>query len=76
LFEIDVKTRVGDVPGPCGCAGHGFVYRKGEFSAFDVPGAQMTSTGVNQRGDIVGIYTDPSNRRHGFLAPRAARMSH
>jgi hypothetical protein len=67
-------TGVDDLPAPCGCAGHGFIYWKGTFTSFDVPGAQTTSiTGVNPRGDIVGIYTDQLNRRHGFLAPRAAR---
>jgi hypothetical protein len=66
-------TRVDDLPAACGCAGHGFIYRNQTFSSFDVPGAQATSvTGVNPRGDIVGIYTDQLNRRHGFLAPRAA----
>jgi probable HAF family extracellular repeat protein len=70
-------TRLDDVPLPCGCAGHGFVYRKGAFTPFDMPGAQATSnTGVNARGDIVGVYTDQSNRRHGFLAPKAAKQSH
>jgi len=70
-------TRTDDVPLPCGCAGHGFVYRRGAFTPFDFPGAQATTnTGVNPRGDIVGIYTDQSNRRHGFLAPRAAKHNH
>src|SRR5215217_1880350 len=67
-------TRVDDLPAACGCAGHGFIYRNETFTSFDVPGAQATSnTGVNPRGDIVGIYTDQSNRRHGFLAPKAAK---
>ena len=67
-------TGIDDLPAPCGCAGHGFIYRNNTFSRFDVPGAQATSvTGVNPSGDIVGVYTDQLNRRHGFLAPRAAK---
>jgi hypothetical protein len=64
-------TASGDVPAPCGCSGHGFVYRNGTFSSFDFPGAIATlNQGINPRGDIVGIYMDRKGRRHGFLAPR------
>lgn len=69
-------TRFDDVPTACGCASHGFIYRKGAFTTFDYPEAQATThTGVNARGDVVGVYTDQSGRRHGFLAPRAAKNS-
>jgi hypothetical protein len=66
-------TASGDVPAPCGCSGHGFVYRNGTFSSFDFPGAIATfNQGINPRGDVVGIYMDRAGRRHGFLAPRGA----
>jgi hypothetical protein len=66
-------TGSGEVPAPCGCSGHGFVYRNGTFSSFDFPGAIATlNQGINPRGDIVGIYMDRAGRRHGFLAPRGA----
>lgn len=38
------------------------------FTSLDVPNARLTSaSGVNARGDIVGLYRDASNRVHGFL---------
>jgi len=53
---------------------HAFLLSKGqgreagEFALFDFPGAIGTlATGINPRGDIVGIYFDTSGRRHGFL---------
>jgi hypothetical protein len=43
----------------------------GEFITFDFPDAQFTCNfGINRQGDIVGLYVDQMNRRHGFLAPR------
>jgi len=40
----------------------------GKFTSFDFPGAIGTlGTGINPRGDIVGIYFDKNGRRHGFL---------
>lgn len=30
-------TRSDDVPAPCGCSGHGFIYRNGTFTSFDFP---------------------------------------
>ena len=49
---------------------------KGNFTTFDVPNASFTSAfGINDRGDIVGLFTDSSFRNHGFLmenAPGAA----
>ena len=66
-------TASGDVPAPCGCSGHGFVFRNGTFSSFDFPGAVFTANqGINPRGDVVGVYIDGQGRRHGFLAPRGA----
>jgi hypothetical protein len=52
---------------------HGFIYRNGTFTSFDFPSAQATTKcGVNPQGDIVGTYTNESNRGHGFLATRGA----
>jgi probable HAF family extracellular repeat protein len=64
---VGYYTRVGDAVG----AGHGFLYTDGEFITFDFPDAQFTcNLGINRQGDIVGLYVDQMNRRHGFLAPR------
>jgi hypothetical protein len=50
---------------------HGFIYRNGAFTSFDLPNAISTmNTGVNPQRDIVGIYVDREGRNHGFLAPR------
>lgn len=39
-----------------------------KFSTFDYPGATFTgATGINQRGDILGRYTNADNLFHGFL---------
>jgi hypothetical protein len=38
------------------------------FVSIDVPGASATlATGINGRGDIVGIYYDSAGNSHGFL---------
>ncbi len=73
---VGTYTKLDDVPLPCGCGSHGFIYGEGEFTTFDFPGALATSNnGVNPRGDIVGTYVDQSNRRHGFLALRSAKLN-
>src|SRR6185437_10311665 len=39
---------------PCGCAGHGFIYRAGTYATYDVPGAVVTvNAGINPQGDTV-----------------------
>ena len=50
-------------------ARRGFVFRKGTYEIFLVPGANATCTvGINNRGQIVGSYTVPGDDRgHGFL---------
>jgi len=48
---------------------HGFVYRRGRFTAVNVAGATATEVlGINDYGDIVGVYqlSGPLNF-HGFL---------
>lgn len=45
-----------------------YVIENGEFTAFIVPGSNLTSAwDVNPRGEIVGVYRDSSNRFHGFV---------
>ena len=49
---------------------HGFVLDKGVFKPIDVPGAAGTLvTGVNDRGDVVGLYAVDSigSVSHGFV---------
>jgi uncharacterized membrane protein len=46
----------------------GFLLNAGIFSSLDVPGAAGTlAFGINDRGVIVGGYTDANLRVHGFL---------
>ena len=47
---------------------HGFVWERGHFTSFDVPGSVYTQAfGVNNRGQITGGYYDASGRQLGFL---------
>jgi hypothetical protein len=47
---------------------HGFIYKAGKYTAFDVPGAQQTSAaGANEHGQFTGCYMD-STGMHGFIA--------
>lgn len=45
---------------------HGFLYRLGELTSIDYPGAATDVYGINSRGDIVGGYS-VSGVNHGFL---------
>jgi probable HAF family extracellular repeat protein len=48
---------------------HGFVYYKEIFTNLDFPGVKITrAIGINDQGQIVGMYQDSVNRVHGFLA--------
>jgi hypothetical protein len=70
---VGIYTTASDVPLPCGCSGHGFIFRNGTFTSFDFPNAVVTNnTGINPQGDIVGNYIDQAGRRHGFSAPAGA----
>ena len=62
--------RVARATMPCGCDGQrGFIYKQGAYSTIDVPGAISTNvTGINSRGDLVGVYQDANGRRHGFVS--------
>ena len=57
--------------GPFGFAvgSHGFVLRKGVYFPLDYPGA-LTSFpfGINDTGQIVGVYQDGAGTFHGYLA--------
>jgi probable HAF family extracellular repeat protein len=53
---------------------HGFIWSNGRFSQFDAPGSSQTAAfgvsgtfinGINDRGDIVGFYSD-GTKVHGF----------
>lgn len=52
-------------------ADHGFVVHSGGFKAINVPASLGDSThgaGINDRGDVVGTFTDATQRQvHGFL---------
>jgi uncharacterized membrane protein len=49
---------------------HGFVLTKGVLTTIDVPGAITTNAfGINERGDIVGLYEDGTGF-HGFVLAR------
>ena len=40
---------------------HGFLWEKGRFTTIDGPdGAVANATNINDKGEIVGIYIDPT----------------
>jgi uncharacterized membrane protein len=42
--------------------------RSFRFTTIDVPGSVSTTpNGINERGEVVGAYTDSSNKTHGFV---------
>jgi hypothetical protein len=45
----------------------GFVYSKGKFTSIDFPKSNGTQAiGINDKGDVVGLYLDSSNTQHGY----------
>ena len=47
---------------------HGFLWDRGRYTKFDVPGATATAGyEINNRGQIVGNYTDASDAQHGYV---------
>ena len=50
---------------------HGFIWSKGVFTTFDVPGAAKplgtVGFGINDKGEVVGDYVDGDGNRHGFV---------
>src|SRR5262245_41292686 len=56
---------IGEIVGASG--GHGFLLSRGIFTTIDFPGAVATSAnGINVRGQIVGLYQDPTGAQHNF----------
>jgi hypothetical protein len=48
--------------------GHGFVWDRGRVRTFDVPGSTTTAAyEINNRGQIVGNYTDADGAQHGYV---------
>lgn len=48
---------------------HGFFYKKGQYTSWDVPGAISTQIeGMNDAGQFTGCFTDSANATHGFIA--------
>jgi len=44
-----------------------FVYSKGKFTPVDFPKSNGTqATGINDKGEVVGLYLDSANATHGF----------
>lgn len=47
---------------------HGFFYKNGQFTPYDVQDSVGTQIrGINKFGDIVGAYTDSQNQSHGYV---------
>ena len=58
-------------PPPHGLIVHGFLDSNGTFTTLDPTGAAFTEAfGVNNRGQIVGVYVDSTPQQHGFLDTR------
>jgi uncharacterized membrane protein len=48
--------------------GHGFVWDRGRVRTFDIPRAtNMAAYEINNRGQIVGNYTDGNGAQHGYV---------
>jgi hypothetical protein len=46
----------------------GFVYAGGKFTAVNFPKSKGTQAiGINDKGDVVGLYLDSTNAQHGFV---------
>jgi len=51
----------------------GFVWRNGRFTTFEVPGSAPGTTsalGINDEGQVVGLYADALDNAHGYLRSR------
>jgi len=49
----------------------GFVYAKGKFTAVNFPkGSGTQATGINDKGEVVGLYFDSAGLSHGFFEDR------
>jgi hypothetical protein len=59
--------------GPVGwvVSAHPGPLRKNDFIAFDPSDSTFTfPTGINPQGHIVGVYSDPTGKNHGFVLGR------
>jgi uncharacterized membrane protein len=64
---VGPDATVNPVTGETG-PGHGFLWDRGRYTKFDVPGATATAGyEINNRGQIVGNYTDASGAQHGYV---------
>jgi uncharacterized membrane protein len=64
---VGADAAVNPVTGETGPT-HGFVWKNGRYTKFDVPGATTTAPyEINNRGQIVGNYTDAGGAQHGFV---------
>jgi uncharacterized membrane protein len=53
---------------------HGFVWERGRFASFDVPGSIFTQAfGINDRAQITGGYYDATGTQHAFLQDEGRR---
>jgi probable HAF family extracellular repeat protein len=79
----DIVGAYVDVPPATGRAtNHGFVFSDGRFTTIDIPSAiagefidreiNTAVRGINDRGDLVGDYTDALGAVHGFELSRGA----
>lgn len=65
VFDENVSTVLGD---SAFASPFGFVLKGGNYSALAVPGSKGNqATGINSKGEIVGIFVDLSSVTHGFL---------
>jgi hypothetical protein len=49
-------------------------FKNGAISIIDVPGALFTEAdGINDNGDIVGIFADTDDHVQGFLCPKCTK---
>ena len=47
---------------------HGFILKDGKYFTLDFPGAVRTAaTGINDRGQVVGLFADSSGHYQGFI---------
>jgi probable HAF family extracellular repeat protein len=78
-FDLnDRRQIVGSYDDVAADAGRGFLLDRGRFTTVHVPGAKSTQAqGINNRGQIVGVYADDNNNvsapdatRRGFLLDR------
>ena len=55
---------------------HGFLLERGRITTIDPAGATSTSpTAINDRGQVLGVYTDAAGAFHGFVLSRGRFIS-